>query len=187
MQTRRRFIGTATALAALSLAPARAAVAGPVRMSLPAFASDATRVAALRNGIAAMKALPASDHRSYFFQAATHAYSDALLKPELKRDPGLKTVDRGKYWNQCPHFGQCSADFVIWHRAYLHFFERTLRAATGDESFALPYWDWTSLPQLPDSTFDGVLTPSDKTFESYTKGLATFTSFIKPSPTNSTA
>ncbi|MEJ1970649.1 MAG: tyrosinase family protein [Rhizomicrobium sp.] len=156
MQTRRRFIGTATALAALSLAPARAAVAGPVRMSLPAFASDATRVAALRNGIAAMKALPASDHRSYFFQAATHAYSDALLKPELKRDPGLKTVDRGKYWNQCPHFGQCSADFVIWHRAYLHFFERTLRAATGDESFALPYWDYTVAEQR---TFPEIYAP----------------------------
>lgn len=140
-QTRRQFIGTAASLAALSCMPVRAAL-GPVRLSLAVFSGDQKKVDLLRRGVAAMKALPGSDHRSWFFQAATHAYSDALLKAELRRDPKLKMFEKTKYWNKCPHFGQCSADFVIWHRAFLHFFERTLRAAANDPDLALPYWDY---------------------------------------------
>jgi hypothetical protein len=140
-QTRRAFIVTAASLAALSLAPARAA-SGPVRESLATFSTDQRKVDSLRKGVAAMKALAGSDHRSWFFQAATHAYGDALLDAELMRDATLKTFDKTKYWNKCPHFGQCSADFVIWHRAYLHFFERTLRAAANDPELALPYWNY---------------------------------------------
>ncbi|MEI9887837.1 MAG: tyrosinase family protein [Rhizomicrobium sp.] len=147
-QTRRQFVGTTAVLSAFALAGARAAVApGPQRQSLAAFADDSARVASLRKGIAAMKALPASDHRSWFFQAATHAYSQSLYTAELRRDPRLKTVDRERYWNKCPHFGQCSADFVIWHRAYLHYFERHLRDAAGDPTLALPYWDYTKPEQ----------------------------------------
>jgi hypothetical protein len=145
LQTRRQFTGTVAAFSTLLLTglPGRAAtLAAPVRQSLTAFSGDPARVASLRRGIAAMKALPASDHRSWFFWAATHAYSDALLAAEIKRDPKLKKFDREKYWNQCPHFGQCSADFVIWHRAYLHFFERVLRDAAQDPTLALPYWDY---------------------------------------------
>ena len=145
VQTRRQFFATATALAALSLGRAGAAQPpGPPRQSLTAFAADPVRVAALRRGVAAMKALPGSDHRSWFFWAAVHAYGDALFDAEAKRDPKLKTVDADRYWNKCPHFGQSSADFAIWHRAYLHFFERTLRAMSGDPSLALPYWDYGS-------------------------------------------
>lgn len=141
--TRRQFVGTAAALAALSAAPVRAATPpGPVRQSLTVFANDPAKVASLRKGVAAMKALPASDHRSWFFQAATHAYSNSLLAAETHKDPKLKGIDKDKYWNKCPHFGQCSADFVIWHRAYLHFFERHLRDAAGDPTLALPYWDY---------------------------------------------
>ncbi|MBL6851884.1 MAG: tyrosinase family protein [Alphaproteobacteria bacterium] len=164
--TRRRFIGTATALSALTLSGAAAspgtrawplcdAPPGPVRLSLPAFAADPKKVASLRKGIGAMKALKPSDHRSYFFQAAVHAYSDTQFKVELSGDPGLKKVDK-KYWNQCPHFGQSSADFVIWHRAYLHFFERTLRVMAQDDTLALPYWDYTRPEQR---TFPEIYAP----------------------------
>src|SRR5258707_13530770 len=118
-QTRRQFAGTAAAIAALSVSGARAAAPpGPLRQSLAAFSADPARVASLRKGVAAMKALPASDHRSWFFQAATHAYSPALLAAEFKHDPKLKGIDKDKYWNKCPHFGQCSADFAISLLAY---------------------------------------------------------------------
>ncbi|MEI9989281.1 MAG: tyrosinase family protein [Rhizomicrobium sp.] len=144
-QTRRQFIGTAATVAALSLGGARAAQPpGPARQSLTDFSADPDRVASLRRGVAAMKALPGSDHRSWFFWAAVHAYGDALFDAEAWRDPKLKTVDADRYWNKCPHFGQASADFAIWHRAYLHFFERTLRQAAGDPALALPYWDYGS-------------------------------------------
>ena len=156
-QTRRVFIGTAAALGTLAATGVRAASPPPVtRMSLATFSQDAGKVASLRRGIAAMKALPASDHRSWFFQAATHAYSDALFAAEAKRDPKVKKIDAKKYWNQCPHFGQCSADFLIWHRAYLQSFESILRAMAGDAALALPYWDYSRPEQR---TFPEIFAP----------------------------
>ena len=193
-QTRRQFVGTAAAIAALSASGARAAAPpGPARLSLAAFSDDPARVAALRKGVAAMKALPASDHRSWFFQAATHAYSPALLAAELKRDPKLKTIDKDKYWNKCPHFGQCSADFVIWHRAYLHFFERHLRDAAGDPTLALPYWDYTKPDQrifpaiyAPDFLDPGKTQPNPlfhpNREKSFTRGLLEISAAIGEAP-----
>lgn len=144
-QTRREFVGTAAAFGAAlgaNLGPARAA-GGPVRMSLTEFVKDDARLASFRKGVAAMKALPASDHRSWFWWAATHAYNEALYRDALKRDRRLAKVDRARYFNKCPHFGQCSADFIAWHRAYIYYFERTLRDAAQDASLALPYWDYS--------------------------------------------
>ena len=40
--------------------------------------------------------------------------------------------------------------FLPWHRAYLYYFERILREAANDASLALPYWNWTEHPSLPD-------------------------------------
>lgn len=39
--------------------------------------------------------------------------------------------------------------FFAWHRAYLHYFEQIIRDVTGNDRFALPYWDWTERPELP--------------------------------------
>jgi len=33
--------------------------------------------------------------------------------------------------------------FLPWHRAYLAWFEQTIRDLTGDEDWALPYWDYS--------------------------------------------
>jgi hypothetical protein len=52
-------------------------------------------------------------------------------------------VDQAKFWNRCPHNGESSADFLIWHRAYTYYFERILREASGDPSLSIPYWDYT--------------------------------------------
>lgn len=42
--------------------------------------------------------------------------------------------------------------FLPWHRWYLHFYERILGSLIGDDSFALPFWNW--------DTPDGMYTPS---------------------------
>ena len=84
-----------------------------------------------------------SDPKSWFFQAATHAYNDAAYADALARDPGVARVDAQRFWNKCPHFGQSSADFLIWHRAFIYNFERVLRDAAGDPMLALPYWDYS--------------------------------------------
>jgi polyphenol oxidase len=46
--------------------------------------------------------------------------------------------------------------FFPWHRAYLHFHERILCKLIGDDTFALPYWDWdsTGRQSFPDAFGD---------------------------------
>ena len=49
-------------------------------------------------------------------------------------------------FNLCPHGNWY---FLPWHRAYLLSYERAVRQLTGNNDFALPYWDWT--PGSPDA------------------------------------
>lgn len=155
---RRTVLGAGIAMGgALAFPPLFAQPAGPVRMKLPDFAKDPKRLASLRKAVAVMKSLRPSDHRSWFWWAATHAYNDALYHDALKRDAELARIDSKRYWNQCPHFGQCSADFLIWHRAYLYYFERHLRDAAQDADLAMPYWDYSDPEQR---TFPGAYAPA---------------------------
>jgi tyrosinase len=57
--------------------------------------------------------------------------------------PGPRT---NPLWKRCEHG---TLLFFAWHRGYLYFFERILRKATGDNSFNLPYWDWSTSPSVP--------------------------------------
>jgi tyrosinase len=74
-----------------------------------------------RTAVAAMKALPASDPRNWTNVANIHQ-------------------------NGCPHGNWF---FLPWHRAYLYYFERLIRQFSGNNNFALPYWNWTVNPQIP--------------------------------------
>ena len=56
----------------------------------------------------------------------------------------------------CPHGNWW---FLVWHRGYLGWFEKTCRELSKDQDFALPYWDWTADPRIPASFFEGVLDP----------------------------
>jgi hypothetical protein len=127
-----------------AVAPFSAAAQSPrVRLPLQQFVADASKLAALRRGVAAMKQRKPSDPLSWFFQAAIHGVTDQLWTAAAKNDPEVLNVDRAKYWNQCPHTGQNSANFLPWHRGYTYHFEEILRMHTGDDSFALPYWDYS--------------------------------------------
>jgi len=79
-----------------------------------------------------MKALPESDPRSWRFQANIHGTLDPVTSP---------------LFNQCQHG---TLLFFAWHRGYLYYFERILRAAAGDPNLTLPYWDWSTSPMLPE-------------------------------------
>ncbi len=114
----------------------------PPRIPLDEFVKDHQLIDALRRGVRAMKARKPSDPLSWFFQAAIHGVTIELIQNATAGDPNLINVDQKKFWNQCPHFGQASANFLPWHRAYTHYFERILRAHTGEPRFALPYWDY---------------------------------------------
>src|SRR5947209_8045957 len=150
--TRREFVAGAAAVAALaelSPAPARAA-AKYTRHNVTSPAGQKA-LESYAKGVEAMLKLPADHPQNWFRNAFIH----------------LMDCPHGNWW------------FYVWHRGYLGFFERTIRSLSGDENFALPYWDWTKLPQIPSSVFDGVLTPTARAFEPYTGNLALFTSFIK--------
>jgi hypothetical protein len=119
----------------------------PVRMPLKDFVADTRLLTALRQGVAAMKARKPSDPLSWFYQAAIHGVTDQLICEQGSKDPLVFKVDRAKYWNQCPHKGENSANFLPWHRGYTYHFEQILRMHTGLADFALPYWDYAQPDQ----------------------------------------
>lgn len=114
------------------------------RLSLAEFENDPVKMESLRRGVEVMKSRPPSDPTSWFFQAAIHSVSPEAVAAAAERDPKVLDLDHDYVWNQCPHAGQGSANFLIWHRAYLFHFEAILRDAAGDPTLSLPYWDYTN-------------------------------------------
>ncbi len=107
-----------------------------IRRDIYSLPEGGRALQSLRRGIAEMKrrsfANP-SDPTGWFFQAAIHA---GQVGPQVQR---------------CQHGNRF---FLSWHRMYLYYFERILRAASGDGSLTLPYWDY-SIPgraSLPPAT-----------------------------------
>jgi hypothetical protein len=70
-------------------------------------------------GIRTLKSLPGDDPRNWDNQVRIHG--------NLKR------------FINCEHGNWL---FLAWHRAYLHYHEEIIREVTGNEDFALPYWNW---------------------------------------------
>jgi tyrosinase len=95
--------------------------ARPVRRDIQSLAPDDPVILAYKSAITQMKALPASDKRSWQNQALIHQ-------------------------NFCPHGNWL---FLPWHRIYLLYFERICRKLSGMKDFALPYWNWSANPQVP--------------------------------------
>ncbi|MCW2737197.1 tyrosinase family protein [Nocardioides sp.] len=86
-------------------------------------------------GVELMRELPANDPTSWLWAANTHG-----IPPRTPARPA---------WGQCAH---ASLFFLPWHRAYLAWFEGTIRALTGDDAWGLPYWDYSD-PDDPDAAF----------------------------------
>jgi tyrosinase len=137
--SRRDALIGALALAVVPWNRARSASpAGPVvRRSITAADFAPATLESFKRAIRAMLALPPSDPRNWYRQAMIH-----LL--------------------DCPHANWW---FLPWHRGYLLHFEETCRQLSGDAEFALPFWDWTSTPRVPDVLFDDVLTPTHELYE----------------------
>lgn len=102
-----------------------------VRQSIATL--SAQQIASLRHGIQVMMSRPITDPTSFRFQANIHGTTDAPATP-------VETAS----WNQCEHG---SFYFLSWHRMFLYFFDRILRAAAGDPNLVLPYWNWTDAAQ----------------------------------------
>jgi hypothetical protein len=134
--SRRSFFARAGAAASLTLlgqiafqvVPASAASLF-VRRNVGGMNAFDPVIAAYRKAVAAMRALPSSDPRSWTYQAAIHG---TLAGPPQTA------------WNTCQHGNYF---FWSWHRMYLYWFERICRRMACDDCFALPYWDYNSPSQ----------------------------------------
>ena len=93
----------------------------PVRKDIATLAPNDPIVTTYAAAISAMQALPSTDPRNWDRQAQIHK-------------------------NSCRH---SSWLILPWHRAYLWYFEEICRELTGHNDFALPYWNWTTTPQIP--------------------------------------
>lgn len=115
----------AVALAGCTQAQLDAIANRPVRRNINSLAPTDAIIVAYETAITAMKALDTSnpsDRRGWTKQA------------EIHRD-------------FCPHGNWL---FLPWHRVYLRYFEDIIRKLSGNESFALPYWNWVTDLVVPD-------------------------------------
>ena len=103
----------------------------PTRRNIASLAPNDPVIETYRAAVAAMKALPTTDGRNWTRQAKIHE-------------------------THCPHGNWF---FLPWHRAYLHYFEEICRELTGNEDFALPYWNWTTSPRIPGIFWGGETNP----------------------------
>lgn len=121
----------------------------PVRRDINSLASSDPILEAWRDAINQMQGLPSSNNRSWAAQAEIHG-----------------TVAGG--FNLCTHGNWL---FLPWHRAYLFYFEKICQKLSGDDSFGLPYWNWTANPQVPEVFW----TPGDPLFHSNRVATSTST------------
>lgn len=156
MNTNRRNLlaGTAAAtlLVGVGLIDGRSALAQPVKARASAHTPDGEQALIdYRNAVAVMKARPALDPTSWTYQALIHGvisedprneFLQAVFGSVPPADPQRQLAEA--CWATCPH---SSLSFVAWHRLYLYFFERIVRAASGVNDFALPYWNYSHSAQ----------------------------------------
>src|ERR1022692_248832 len=83
-------------------------------------------IASYRKAIKAMRSLPGSNPLSWDYQAAIQG---TTMMPERAG------------WNSCEHG---TYYFWSWHRMYLYWFERIIRKMSKEETWKLPYWNWTA-------------------------------------------
>src|ERR1051325_10733216 len=130
--SRRRFIATAGAAASAAiLGPSlfnvtKVFAAPVVRRDIGGLSASDPIIIGYKTAVTAMKALPATDPRSWSYQAAIH---------------GTYATPSHTAWNTCEHHTKF---FWSWHRMYLYYFERIVRKYSGVSGWALPYWNYSS-------------------------------------------
>jgi hypothetical protein len=83
--------------------------------------------------VAAMQSLPDSQVNSWLWAANIHGIPQG--------------TPANAWWDHCPHGSHI---FLPWHRGYLRWFEKVVQAQIGDDTWALPYWDYSD-PNNPNA------------------------------------
>ncbi|XP_050364092.1 polyphenol oxidase I, chloroplastic-like [Argentina anserina] len=102
----------------------------PLRIRRPAHRVGRDFIAKYKKALLIMKSLPYSDPRNFRRQADMHCLfcTGAYDQPHSHRP-----LDIHHKWF-----------FFPWHRMLLHFHERIAGSLIGDDTFALPFWNWDS-------------------------------------------
>lgn len=111
-----------------------------IRPNVKTLTHNSPDIIALKAGINAMKALPASNPLNWNTWANIHGSPSGT----------------GPLWNTCQHGHWW---FLPWHRMYLLFFERIIRKLSNTPSFALPFWDYTA-SSTPGNTYPARALPA---------------------------
>jgi Common central domain of tyrosinase len=114
-----------------------------VRKSLFEVATDKKELDRLAQAFDLIRKLDKNDTRAWCHQANLH-------DQHCSYGPDSRPAGQPAYYLQI-HFGWF---FLPWHRAYLYFYESILQELLKDDTFALPYWDWSQNPTIPDAFFD---------------------------------
>ncbi|WP_164937060.1 tyrosinase family protein [Bradyrhizobium vignae] len=104
----------------------------PERRTLEGLAWNDPIVATYRDAVGLLKQKSAADKTGWAGLAAIHGLNPGAYK-------------------FCPHGNWY---FLPWHRAYILTYERIIRQLTNNDDFALPYWDWTTNPTMPEVFLD---------------------------------
>lgn len=104
-------------------------MATKIRRNIKNLAPSGPEITAFKRGIAEMMRRPDTDPTSWIYQANIHGTSD---RPAL---PGWSSCQHGNFF------------FLSWHRMYLYWLERILRAASAEPTLALPFWDYSDRTQ----------------------------------------
>ncbi|XP_020690238.1 polyphenol oxidase A1, chloroplastic [Dendrobium catenatum] len=103
----------------------------PLRIRPAAHLVDSRYISQYSKAVQLMKDLPKSDPRNFFQQANIHcAYCNGAY--DQLGFSNLQLLIHNSWL------------FFPWHRIYLYFHERILAKLIGDDSFALPFWNWDS-------------------------------------------
>ena len=123
-------LGAAVPLVALA---APAPVAMRTRMDITKFAANAARLAKFEAALKEMQDRSKSnpnDPKGWLVNAKAHADFCSVPSTDAKQ----------------VHFCWW---FLSWHRAYITVTERKIREISGDQTFAYPYWNWSSDRRIP--------------------------------------
>jgi Common central domain of tyrosinase/Polyphenol oxidase middle domain len=121
--------------------------AEPLMVRKSVYSLTTAEINAIKVGVLKMRSLPYTDPTSWKYQAAIH---------------GTTMTDNLPSWNTCHRTGE-SFFFFAWHRMYVYFFERILRAKSGRANLAQPYWNYQLNAVLPPAYRDK--TPSNPLYD----------------------
>jgi tyrosinase len=132
-------IGAGIISSAIPVMKALAQGQPPLRRTLQGLAWNDPIVETYRDGVDQLKKQPPTDKTGWAGLATIHG-----------SNPGA--------YHFCPHGNWY---FLPWHRAFTVMYERFIRKLTGNNDFALPFWDWTSNPRMP-AVFTAAKLPNGK-------------------------